>query len=141
MTSETAPQGAAWIRRKPTDEPPTVESAERSHTTHRGGCTLGRLLAAGAAPAQSGAVTGRKWNELDLRTRRLIIIAGALESVLKIAALIDLARRPSTEVRGSKARWAAAVTVINSFGAVPIAYFAYGRRKSRPLQPHLPQRS
>ena len=72
----------------------------------------------------------RKWNDLEPRTRRLIVVAAAIEGVLKIAALIDLARRPSNEVRGSKARWAAAVSLINSLGAVPIAYFAWGRRRS-----------
>ena len=73
--------------------------------------------------------TRRKWNELEPRTRRLIVNASVLEGVLKLAALIDLARRPSSEVRGSKKRWAAAVSLINAFGAVPIAYFAWGRRK------------
>ena len=58
----------------------------------------------------------------------MIVIASAIEGVLKILALTDLARRSSTEVRGSKARWAAAVALINSFGAVPIAYFVWGRR-------------
>jgi hypothetical protein len=33
----------------------------------------------------------------------LIVGAGVIEGVLKLAALIDLARRPSDEVRGSKA--------------------------------------
>jgi hypothetical protein len=75
----------------------------------------------------------RKWDELGPRTRRLIVVAGVIEGALKIAALIDLARRPSSDVRGSKARWAAAVTLINSLGAVPIAYFAWGRRKSGTL--------
>lgn len=72
---------------------------------------------------------GGKWSELDPRTRRFIVVAGAIEGVLKIAALIDLARRPSNEVRGSKAGWAAAVSLINALGAVPIAYFTWGRRK------------
>ena len=71
----------------------------------------------------------RKWEDLDPRTRRLLVVAGAIDGALRIAALIDLARRPSNEVRGSKPRWAAAVTLINSLGAVPIAYFAWGRRK------------
>jgi hypothetical protein len=75
-------------------------------------------------------VTRRKWNDLSPRTRRLIVVASAIEGVLKIAALIDLARRPASEVRGSKARWAAAVTLVNSLGAVPIAYFVWGRRRS-----------
>ena len=72
----------------------------------------------------------RRWNDLPPRTRRLIVVAGVVEGALKIAALIDLARRPSKEVRGSKAGWAAAVTLINSLGAAPLAYFAWGRRKS-----------
>jgi hypothetical protein len=72
----------------------------------------------------------RKWSDLHPRTRRLVVVTGVIEAVLKIAALIDLARRPSTEVRGSKGRWAAAVALTNSLGAVPLAYFAWGRRRS-----------
>ena len=76
-------------------------------------------------------MANKKWNELGPGTRRLIIAGGAFEGVLKVAALIDLARRPAGEVRGSKARWALAVTFINSVGAVPVAYFVYGRRSPR----------
>ena len=72
----------------------------------------------------------KKWNDLEPRTRRLIVVAGVIEGVLKIAALVDLARRPSNQVRGPKAAWAAAVSLIGSLGAVPIAYFAWGRRRS-----------
>jgi hypothetical protein len=71
----------------------------------------------------------RRWSDLEPRTRRLIVVASAIEGVLKIAALIDLARRPSTEVRGSKRRWAVAVALLNSLGAVPLAYFVWGRRR------------
>jgi hypothetical protein len=70
------------------------------------------------------------WDELSPRSRRLILVGGVFEGVLKLAALVDLARRPASEVRGSKLRWAFAVTLINSVGAAPIAYFAYGRRRS-----------
>jgi len=76
-------------------------------------------------------VSRTTWNDLSPRTRRLIVIASVVEGVLKVAALIDLARRPASEVHGSKVRWAAAVTLTNSLGAVPIAYFAYGRRRRR----------
>ena len=73
----------------------------------------------------------KKWNDLDPRTRRVIVVASAIEGVLKVAAVIDLSRRPSNEVRGSRAGWwVAAVSLINSLGAVPIAYFAWGRTKS-----------
>jgi hypothetical protein len=74
-------------------------------------------------------IVSRTWNDLAPRTRRLIVVASVIEGVLKVAALVDLARRPASEVRGSKARWAVAVTLINSLGAMPIAYFAVGRRK------------
>ena len=77
---------------------------------------------------QAVVVIGKKWSELEPRTRRLIVVAGVLEGLLKVVALVDLARRPASEVRGSKAAWAAAVTLINALGAVPIAYFAYGRK-------------
>jgi hypothetical protein len=60
----------------------------------------------------------------------LIVAAGAIEGALKAAALIDLARRPSSEVRGPKAAWAVGVSLINSLGTLPVAYFAWGRRAS-----------
>lgn len=72
----------------------------------------------------------KRWDELSPRARRLIVAAGAVEGVLKVAALVDLARRPSDQVRGSKVRWALAITFANSLGAVPIAYFLRGRRTS-----------
>lgn len=71
----------------------------------------------------------RRWNDLDPGVRRLVVVAGAFEALLKIAALIDLARRPAVDVRGSKGRWAAAIVLINSAGAVPVLYFRYGRRR------------
>jgi hypothetical protein len=73
-------------------------------------------------------MANKKWQELSPRTRRLIVIGGALDGILKLAALIDLARRPAVEVRGTKPRWALAITLTNSLGAVPIAYFIWGRR-------------
>jgi len=71
----------------------------------------------------------RRWSELSERTRRLIILGAAFEGILKIMALVDIKRRPDSEIRGSKAKWAAAVVLINSVGAAPIAYFIFGRRK------------
>jgi len=56
------------------------------------------------------------------------MLATGLDAGLKAAALIDLARRPASEVRGSKARWAAVIAVVNSVGVIPVVYFLYGRR-------------
>ena len=72
----------------------------------------------------------RKWNDLSARSRRLIVVTTALEGILKIAALTDLVRRPETEIRGSKRAWVAAIVLVNSVGAVPLAYFLRGRQPS-----------
>jgi hypothetical protein len=73
----------------------------------------------------------RRWSTLSSRTRRLILAAASAEGALKIAALVDLWRRPKEEVRGPKLGWAAAIVIINSAGAVPISYFVRGRVSSR----------
>ncbi len=70
----------------------------------------------------------KRWKELDPRLRQAIVIAGSVEAGLKIAALIDLAQRSNRDVRGSKPLWAIAITLVNSVGAVPIAYLLRGRR-------------
>lgn len=69
-----------------------------------------------------------KWNQLSPRARRLLMVGGAVDGALKLAALVDLARRPAHQVRGSKKAWAAAIIVTNSMGVVPMAYFTHGRR-------------
>lgn len=70
----------------------------------------------------------QKWSDLSPRTRRVVMVMAALEGAVKVAALVDLARRPASQVRGSKAAWATAITLVNSAGAVPLAYFVRGRR-------------
>lgn len=73
----------------------------------------------------------RQRSHLSERSRRLIIAAAVAEGCLKIAALIDIKRRPASQIRGPKWLWAAVVAIVNSFGAVPLSYFAFGRRQSR----------
>ena len=73
-----------------------------------------------------------RWSELSERTRRRIVLSWVFDGTLKIVALVDLKRRPGSEIRGSKAAWAAAVVLINAMGAAPIAYFIFGRRKPQP---------
>jgi hypothetical protein len=70
----------------------------------------------------------RRWSDLNPRTQQAIMLAGGVEAGLKIAALIDLAERPARHVRGSRVRWAAVITLVNSAGVVPIVYFLRGRR-------------
>jgi hypothetical protein len=70
----------------------------------------------------------KQWSDLSERNRRLLIAAAAAEGILKVAALIDLKRRPATQIRGPKWLWATAVTVISSAGVLPVSYFVFGRR-------------
>lgn len=67
--------------------------------------------------------------DLDPGTRKILIVIGVSETILKIIALIDLVRRHQDSIRGKKAAWAAAISTINSAGAVPILYFIFGRRR------------
>ncbi len=70
----------------------------------------------------------KQWSDLSEGTRRFIVVGAIFEGILKVIALIDLLRRPASEIRGSKARWISAVISVNSLGAVPAAYLLYGRR-------------
>ena len=70
----------------------------------------------------------RRWSDLSERTRRLLIAAAVADGALRVAALIDIKRRPASQIRGRKRVWATVVAVINSAGVVPIAYFLFGRR-------------
>jgi hypothetical protein len=71
--------------------------------------------------------TGKQWRWSDLTQgqRRLLMAAAAAEVSLKIAALIDIQRRPASLIRGRKTLWRAAM-VVNLLG--PLSYFAVGRR-------------
>jgi hypothetical protein len=81
---------------------------------------------------ESSGVPQRRWKDLNERTRRLIVVLAVFEGILKVLALLDIRRRPTSEIRGSKAGWVVAIVLANSAGAVPISYFVYGRRTPRP---------
>src|SRR5436190_11834571 len=70
----------------------------------------------------------RRWSELGEGQRRAIKTVAVIEGILKLAALIDIVRRPADQIRGSKWGWATSVIVVNSAGVVPISYFLFGRR-------------
>jgi hypothetical protein len=76
-------------------------------------------------------MAAKRWNDLDDSTRKLIIAVAVAEGSLKVAALIDIKRRPASQIRGPKWLWAPVVAVVNSAGMVPISYFVFGRRQPR----------
>jgi hypothetical protein len=69
----------------------------------------------------------KRWADLSDRQRALLLGAAAAELSLKIAALIDIKRRPADRIRGPKALWRGAMA-INLLG--PVSYFAIGRKRS-----------
>jgi hypothetical protein len=71
----------------------------------------------------------KQWSDLSERNRKLLIAAGVVEGCLKIAALIDIKRRPASQIRGPKWLWAAVVSVVSSAGLLPISYFVFGRKR------------
>ncbi|MDO8731034.1 MAG: PLD nuclease N-terminal domain-containing protein [Actinomycetota bacterium] len=66
----------------------------------------------------------KKWADFTRTQQRVILAASAVELVLTSIALVDLASRRSSEVRGSKALWLLGVFV-QPVG--PIAYLSLGR--------------
>jgi len=71
----------------------------------------------------------RRWSDLSEGKRRLLVVAGATEGILKLAALIDIKQRPAEQIRGPRWLWAASIAVVGSAGVLPISYFAFGRRR------------
>ena len=73
--------------------------------------------------------TKKQWSDLSPRTRRLLSVVAVVEGILKLAALIDLKKRPASQIRGPRWLWATAVAVVSSAGVLPISYFVVGRRQ------------
>ncbi len=72
---------------------------------------------------------GKQWSDLSERTRKLIIAGAVGEGILKAVALIDIKRRPASQIRGPKWIWAALMTVVGSAGILPVSYFLLGRKQ------------
>jgi len=70
-------------------------------------------------------VAKKRWSDLGPVEQRAIIAGGAAEAVMTSYALVDLARRPKSRVRGPKLLWVLGF-VVQPFG--PLAYLRWGRR-------------
>ena len=68
----------------------------------------------------------RRWNDLSDRSRRLLVAAAIAEAILKTAVLIDIGRRPASQIRGSKRMWIVAAVLVNSAGVGPLSYLENG---------------
>jgi Phospholipase_D-nuclease N-terminal len=67
----------------------------------------------------------KTWGELSQARKSAIVVGGALELVITVMTLRDLARRPPDGVRGPKPLWVMACAV-QPVG--PLAYWTLGRR-------------
>ena len=67
----------------------------------------------------------KTWSDLSPRAKTAILTLASVQISLAATAWADLATRPSEQINGSKAKWAA-IIAINFFG--PFAYFRWGRR-------------
>jgi len=81
-----------------------------------------------ATDAEDAMAAKQKWGDLSERNRRLILAAAVTEGCLKTAALIDIKRRPASQIRGAKWQWIVAL-IPGSFGLGSLAYFVFGRRR------------
>ena len=76
----------------------------------------------------------QQWSDLSERNRRLLIAVAVAEGILKLVALIDIKRRPASQIRGPKWLWASVVTIVSSAGVIPLSYFVFGRRQDQSQQ-------
>jgi hypothetical protein len=83
-------------------------------------------------------VMATRWRDLSESSRRLIVATAIGEAVLKTAVLIDIRRRPASQIRGSKRMWIIAAVLVNSAGIGPLSYFAFGRRHTEGVEPAAP---
>jgi len=72
-------------------------------------------------------MNAKKWDDLTDRQNTALLVAVSVELALTATALVDLARRPRTLVRGPKALWLLGCFV-QPIG--PIAYLTFGARRS-----------
>jgi hypothetical protein len=82
----------------------------------------------GAAEAVQGrpAAARKRWDELPQWQQAGIAALSAVEIVLTTMAVVDIVRRPTTQVRGPKGLWVLGFSV-QPFG--PVAYLLLGRRR------------
>jgi hypothetical protein len=66
------------------------------------------------------------WRDLSKGQKVMMMVSGAVNMTLLIAAQRSLAKTPDAQIRGKKALWRAA-SFINFFG--PVSYFVFGRRR------------
>ncbi|MEV8149811.1 PLDc N-terminal domain-containing protein [Arthrobacter sp. NPDC080073] len=68
----------------------------------------------------------KTWKDMTPGQRMGVLVTGAGQMALLIAAQRSISKTPEAQIRGNKAIWRAA-SFINFFG--PLSYFLFGRRR------------
>ena len=69
----------------------------------------------------------KRWSDRTRTQKIRIVLGGAVQLALLVAALTDIRRRPAAEIKGGKRLWTT-LSFVNFVG--PIAYFAFGHKGS-----------
>ena len=69
----------------------------------------------------------KSWSDMGTKQQLSVIVGGAVQVALLVAALVDIKRRPAELIRGRKALWMG-LSFINYVG--PLAYFIIGRKRT-----------
>ena len=85
------------------------------------------VVQGGEALREVPEVIRPRWDDLPRWQQAGIVALGAAEVVLTTVAVVDLVRRPKSQVRGPKALWFAGLAV-QPFG--PVSYLLLGRRSA-----------
>lgn len=70
----------------------------------------------------------KKLAEMNPTVRLALTALGAVDGVLRMAALRDLKRRDDADLQGNRKIWGLALAGISSGGVLPVAYFVVQRR-------------
>jgi hypothetical protein len=73
--------------------------------------------------------SGPRFSELSPPLRAVLMVVGALQVTLFVAAEADITRRPAAQLRGSKTKWRL-ICLLNTVG--PLSYFRWGRVDAQP---------
>jgi hypothetical protein len=69
----------------------------------------------------------KTWSDMGKKQQLSVIVGGAVQVALLVAALVDIKRRPAELIRGGKVLWVL-LSFVNYVG--PLAYFVVGRRRA-----------
>lgn len=76
-------------------------------------------------------MAGKKtWRDMSKGQRISVLVSGAVNLALLVAAQRSIAKTPDSNIRGKKVMWRA-LSFINFFG--PVSYFLVGRRRESGL--------